>query len=80
MRYRNGLSVYMRFPEDPYQTSFAGYGKDGVDRQLPGTGPMYRKPVVTDFWDETGSPEFERIWALTASGAYWTEGGAPSSR
>jgi hypothetical protein len=75
MRCANGLTAYFRFPEDPWQAALAGLGRDDPDRHLPIPGPMYAKPVVTDFWDETGSPEFERIWPLTASGAYWTEGG-----
>ena len=33
---------------------------------------MYRRPVVTDFWDATGTAEFERIWKRTESGPYWT--------
>ena len=80
MKYHNGLTVYLRFVEDPYQAGqryLAGAGQsiaiEELPNRIPGSGPMYRRPVVTDFWDETGTAEFEQIWKRTASGPYWTQ-------
>ena len=79
MKYHNGLTVYLRFVDDPYQAGqryLDGAGKtvpiEELPNRIPGSGPMYRRPVVTDFWDETGTAEFERIWKRTESGPYWT--------
>ncbi|MFN0169874.1 MAG: mandelate racemase/muconate lactonizing enzyme family protein [Bryobacteraceae bacterium] len=79
MSYRSGLTVYLRFADHPYQLSAGGYPLDEIAARLPGTGPTYRKPVVTDFWDQTGSPEFERIWKLTEKGPYWMQPNAPAN-
>jgi glucarate dehydratase len=70
MRHANGVTVYLRFPEGSYQAAAGGHSLGELDGFIPVAGPPYRKPVVTDFWDETGSAEFERIWPLTASGPY----------
>ena len=78
MKYHGGLIVYLRFVEDPYQVGkryLAGAGRslpiDELPNHVPGSGPKYRRPVTTDFWDETGTAEFERIWKRTESGPYW---------
>ncbi len=79
MKYHNGLTVYLRYVEDRYQAGqryLSGKGGSVAIKELPervpGSGPMYRRPVVTDFWDATGTAEFERIWKRTESGPYWT--------
>jgi L-alanine-DL-glutamate epimerase-like enolase superfamily enzyme len=79
MKYHNGLTVYLRFVEDPYQAGqryLNGAGGsvpiEELPNRIPGSGPMYRRPVVTDFWDETGTAEFEQIWKRTESGPCWT--------
>ena len=33
----------------------------------------YRNFVESDFWEEDGSAEFEKIWNETESGPYWVE-------
>ena len=57
------------------QRYLAGAGRsiaiEELPNRIPGSGPMYRRPVVTDFWDETGTAEFEQIWKRTESGPYW---------
>jgi len=78
MKYRNGLTVYFRYVDHPYQAGqryLAGAGRtvpiEELPNRIPGSGPIYRRPVVTDFWDETGTAEFERIWKRTELGPYW---------
>ena len=68
MRHRGGPSIYFRRdPEKP------GPGLANWDTsRFPGPATGYTNPVVTDFWDEDGSPEFERVWKLTESGPTWT--------
>ncbi len=80
MSYHSGLTVYFRFTDEPYRLSAGGYPLEELAERLPGTGPKYRKPVVTDFWDQTGSPEFERIWKLTEKGPYWKPSDTPPAR
>ena len=78
MKYHNGLTVYLRFVDDPYQAGQRYLaGDEGtvaikeLPNRIPGSGPIYRRPVVTDFWDETGTADFERIWKRTEAGPYW---------
>ena len=40
---------------------------------VPGPVPGYRNFVESDFWEEDGSAEFEKIWNETESGPYWVE-------
>jgi L-alanine-DL-glutamate epimerase-like enolase superfamily enzyme len=79
VRYTNGPSIYFRFDPDAPGANVRflnppGFGKrySGYGADVPGPVPGYGNPVVTDFWDETGSEEFEKMWRRTESGPVWT--------
>ena len=40
---------------------------------VPGPVPGYGNPVVSDFWDEEGSEQFDQMWKRTEAGPVWTE-------
>ena len=83
-RYEDGLSIYFRFDPDlpganvrflnppGFGQRYSGFGPD-----VPGPVPGYANPVVSDFWDETGSAEFEAMWERTAEGPVWEQSGKP---
>ncbi|MDE2757095.1 MAG: hypothetical protein OXI92_11180, partial [Acidobacteriota bacterium] len=83
-RYEDGLSIYFRFDPDlpganvrflnppGFGQRYSGFGPD-----VPGPVPGYANPVVSDFWDETGSAEFEAMWERTAEGPVWEKSGKP---
>ena len=83
-RYEDGLSIFFRFDPDlpganvrflnppGFGQRYSGFGPD-----VPGPVPGYANPVVSDFWDETGSPEFEAMWERTAEGPVWEQSGKP---
>ena len=76
-RYSDGLTIYFRFNPDLPGANVRflnppGFGKrySGFGPDVPGPVPGYANPVVTDFWDETNSPEFKAIWKRTAEGPF----------
>ncbi len=70
-RYASGLTLYLRHDADkPGATSAL---RALHPPHVPGPAPSYANPVVSDFWDEEGKPEFERMWKETESGPAWTE-------
>ena len=80
MKYGSGLTVYLRFVDHPYragQRYLAGKGRtlpvEELLKRTPGSGPIYARPVVTDFWDESGTAAFEQMWKRTEAGPYWTK-------
>jgi L-alanine-DL-glutamate epimerase-like enolase superfamily enzyme len=72
MRYAGGLTVYFRHDADAAGTPGQVLSKGSV--RVPGPGPSYGNAVVTDFWDEAGSPEFERLWKETERGPVYVQG------
>ena len=79
-RYSDGLTIYFRFNPDLPGANVRflnppGFGKrySGFGPDVPGPVPGYANPVVTDFWDETNSPEFKAIWKRTAEGPFWKQ-------
>lgn len=78
VRYHQGLHIYFRFnPADhganvmflnppAFGRRYSGYGPD-----VPGPLPGYANPVVTDFWDDAGTEDFEQMWKRTESGPVW---------
>ena len=79
VRYRNGFTVYFRFDPDSPGANLRFLNPPDVPgpRLQRGTSG-YGNPVVTDFWDETGSQEFERVWKETGSGPVWRDETLPS--
>jgi L-alanine-DL-glutamate epimerase-like enolase superfamily enzyme len=78
MRYRNGFRVYFRFDPDAQGANIRflsppGFGRrySGHGPHVPGPVPGYANPVETDFWDEVGTAEFERMWKRTEAGPVW---------
>jgi L-alanine-DL-glutamate epimerase-like enolase superfamily enzyme len=73
VRYERGPRIYFRYnpdvPGDNAASSRARFLAQG-----PGPLPGYANPVVSDFWDDEGSEDFERIWRLTESGPHWVAG------
>jgi L-alanine-DL-glutamate epimerase-like enolase superfamily enzyme len=68
-RYGGGLTVYCRHDADQPGCSDSLRFVERLHRPgAPGPTPGYGNQVVSDFWDETTSPEFERIWKLAESG------------
>ena len=72
MHFSGGPHIYFRFD------SSVPLNRLGFD--LPGPVAGYGNPVRTDFWDEEGSEEFERMWKKTESGPVWTEPTMPQGR
>lgn len=70
MRYRGGPYIYFRRdPDKPGPgLSFWDGGK------FPGPVPGYANPVDTDFWDEDGTAEFDKLWKQAEAGPTWTAG------
>ena len=72
VKYANGLIVYFRHdPSQPGQTDVMRYLER---RGVPGPVPGYGNAVVTDFWDESGSVEFERIYKEADTGPVTVDG------
>lgn len=81
VRYSGGPYIFFRFnPDQPgsnlrflnppaFGRRHAGYGPD-----VPGPVPGYGNPVISDFWDETGTEEFEVMWKKTEAGPVWMDG------
>jgi L-alanine-DL-glutamate epimerase-like enolase superfamily enzyme len=65
MRFVGGPYIYFRF-DSSVPLNRLGFN-------LPGPVPGYGNPVRTDFWDEEGSGEFERMWKQTEPGPAWTD-------
>ncbi len=72
MRYRSGFRVYFRFDPDAPGSNLRFLNPPDIPgpRLQRGTSG-YANPVVTDFWDEEGSQDFERLWRETESGPVW---------
>lgn len=68
VRYAQGPTIYFRFDPDA-----SGANLRFLPGNVPGPTPGYGNPVVTDFWDEEGSAEFEQVWKRTATGLFWKE-------
>jgi len=69
MRYHGGPYIYFR--RDPDKP---GPAMPNLDTgRFPGPVPGYANAVITDFWEDDGTSEFQRLWNLTESGVTWTE-------
>jgi L-alanine-DL-glutamate epimerase-like enolase superfamily enzyme len=68
VRYAQGPTIYFRFnPDAP------GANLRFLPGNIPGPTPGYGNRVITDFWEEEGSEEFDQIWKRTGSGPTWKE-------
>ena len=81
VRYRPGPHLYFRYDPDAEGANIKflsppGFGRrySGHGPHVPGPVPGYANPVETDFWDEVGTEEFERMWERTKAGPVWTQG------
>ena len=76
VRYATGLTIYARHdPDQPGAVDNLRYVDRAFGAAVPGPAPGYGNPVVSDFWDEEGTAEFERIWKQTEAGPAWEEKG-----
>ena len=69
IRYDGGPTIYTR--HDPHQagaTDNMRFLKRLLGEPIPGPVPAYNNLVITDFWADQDSPEFQRLWAATADG------------
>ena len=70
VRYHGGPTIYFRHdPDVPGKTDDL---RNLNPPYVPGPSPSYANAVATDFWDETGTPEFEEMWRKTEAGPTWT--------
>jgi L-alanine-DL-glutamate epimerase-like enolase superfamily enzyme len=70
VQYKPGPRIFFRCdPDLPGNNGAAGHLQ--YLAQAAGPLPGYANPVVSDFWDDDGSEEFERIWRLTERGPHW---------
>lgn len=84
VRYRGGPSIFFRFDPDSQNAEGRnanirflnppafGRRDSGFGPDVPGPVPGYGNQVVSDFWDEVGTSEFEAMWKRTESGPVWT--------
>jgi hypothetical protein len=73
MRYAGGLTVYCRHnPAMPGSTDNMRYIGRLHAESAPGPRPGYANAITTDFWEQPGDPEFERLWRDTEKGPVWT--------
>lgn len=81
VRYSPGPHIYFRYDPDLPGANLRflnppafGRRNSGFGPDVPGPVPGYGNPVVSDFWDEAGSEEFEAMWKKTEAGPVWVEG------
>ena len=68
IRYKNGPTIYTRHdPHLPGATDNMRYLGRLLGKNIPGPIPAYDNDVFTDFWDDVDSPEFQRLWKMTAN-------------
>ena len=84
VRYTSGLRLFFRFDPDLPGANLRflnppGFGKrnSGYGPDVPGPVPGYGNPVVSDFWEETGSGAFEAMWKQTEKGPVWVQSSQP---
>ena len=75
VKYKHGLRIFYRHDPESLGSLYQLRSLSRVD--VPGPVPGYRNFVESDFWEEDGSSEFERIWTETVSGPYWVEPSKP---
>ena len=69
IRYQGGPTIYARHnPEKPGAADELRFLKRLLGERIPGPVPGYDNAVVTDFWDDQDSAEFQRIWKETETG------------
>ena len=69
IRYKDGPTIYVRHdPEKPGATDNLRFLKRLLGEQIPGPVPAYDNSVVTNFWNDQNSAEFQRMWKATANG------------
>ena len=54
-------------PEKPGATDNLRFLKRLLGERIPGPVPAYDSQVITDFWDDQKSAEFQRMWKATAN-------------
>jgi hypothetical protein len=68
-RYADGLTVYCRHdPDQPGAVDNLRFVSRLHGEKAPGPVPGYGNPVVSDFWDEVDTAEFEKMWLATEKG------------
>jgi L-alanine-DL-glutamate epimerase-like enolase superfamily enzyme len=72
VRYAGGPTLWFRHDPDGRRTSLS-LSRETAGADFPGPVPAYGNPVVTDFWDEEGSAEFDEIWRRTEHGPAWSK-------
>ena len=69
IRYGDGLTIFTRHnPEKPGCADNMRFLQRLLGEKIPGPVPAYDNDVITDFWDEPDSAEFQRLWQATADG------------
>jgi len=68
IRYKDGPTIYTRHnPEKPGATDNLRFLKRLLGERIPGPVPAYDNQVITEFWDDQKSVEFQRMWKATAN-------------
>lgn len=69
IRYGGGPTIYARHNADlPGATDSLRFLKRLLGEPVPGPVPSYGNAVASDFWDDDGDAEFERVWKETEAG------------
>ena len=80
IRYEDGPTIYTRHdPDKPGAIDNLRFLKRLLGEPVPGPAPAYDNKVLTDFWDDRDSAEFQRIWKATADGHVTVKPSAPTS-
>jgi len=69
IRYKNGPTIYTRHdPHLPGAADNMRYLSRLLGKEITGPLPAYDNDVITDFWDDVDSTEFQQLWNATAKG------------
>ena len=69
IRYQGGPTIFVRHnPELPNATDNLRFLDRLLGEPIPGPIPAYDNPVVSDFWDDPDSSEFQRLWKESEKG------------
>ncbi|MCP4190688.1 MAG: mandelate racemase/muconate lactonizing enzyme family protein [Planctomycetaceae bacterium] len=68
IRYQGGPTILCRHDPKPGSQDNLRLLERLLGKPIPGPTPGYDNDVVTDFWDDWDSPEFQRRWKEAATG------------
>ena len=68
IRYKNGPTIFCRHDPKPGSQDNLRLLERLLGKPVPGPVPGYDNDVMTDFWDDIESPEFQRRWKETETG------------